>query len=428
MLAMQWQLERSQWWQPELILEQQFRQVRALAAHALANVPFYGDALRPTGLPDAGRLTPDAFRRWPVLRKADVRASEAKLQAAHYPKEHGAVGETYTTGSTGTPLRIIQTQAAEFFSHAMVIRDHLLHERDFNLKYAAIRSQPGASPVSGWGLPNAMFRTGPGRALDLVNDVDTQLDWLLAERPGYLLSYPTNLRALVLRSRELGRLPEGLVHLIAFGEMLPPDLRALAREHWNVPVVDAYSCQEVGAIASQCPGHEHYLVHAENLYVEILREDGAPCAPGEIGEVVITALHNFAMPLIRYAIGDYAEAGARCPTGRGLPVLHRVVGRVRNMLRDPTGRTRWPSFPGKFWYAIAPFRQIRLVQHTLSEIEVQYACERALTEGEHERIVSMLNERLGYPFGIRFTRLEQIARARNEKWEDFVSLLPPSQA
>ena len=51
-------------------------------------------------------------------------------------------------------------------------------------------------------------------------------------------------------------------------------------------------------------------------------------------------LHNFAMPLIRYAIGDLAEVGAACPCGRTLPVLRRVLGRTRDMLVLPSGEKR----------------------------------------------------------------------------------------
>jgi phenylacetate-coenzyme A ligase PaaK-like adenylate-forming protein len=61
--------------------------------------------------------------------------------------------------------------------------------------------------------------------------------------------------------------------------------------------------------------------------VEVLDEEGRPCAPGETGRVVATSLNNFAMPLIRYETGDTAEVGAPCPCGRGLPVLTRIMGR-----------------------------------------------------------------------------------------------------
>ena len=76
--------------------------------------------------------------------------------------------------------------------------------------------------------------------------------------------------------------------------------------------------------------------------MEVLDNHGRPCKEGETGRVVLTDLHNFTMPLIRYEIGDYAEVGPPCACGRGLPVLARILGRSRNMLTLPAGDRIWP--------------------------------------------------------------------------------------
>ena len=81
-----------------------------------------------------------------------------------------------------------------------------------------------------------------------------------------------------------------------------------------------YSCEEAGYIALQCPQAEHYHCQSESVLVEVLDDEGRPCTPGQVGKVVLTALHNFAMPLIRYENQDYAEVGPPCACGRGLPV------------------------------------------------------------------------------------------------------------
>ena len=102
-----------------------------------------------------------------------------------------------------------------------------------------------------------------------------------------------------------------------------------------------YSAAEAGYLALQCPQQEHYHIQSESALVEVLDEAGNPCRPGETGTMVVTPLHNFAMPLIRYAIGDIAEVGAPCACGRGLPVLARLLGRVRQMLVLPSGARRY---------------------------------------------------------------------------------------
>ena len=80
----------------------------------------------------------------------------------------------------------------------------------------------------------------------------------------------------------------------------------------------------------------------ENIVLEIVDNQHRPCKQGEVGRVVITALHNFATPLLRYDLGDFAEFGAPCRCGRGLAVIRRILGRIRNRIRLPDGSSRFP--------------------------------------------------------------------------------------
>jgi phenylacetate-CoA ligase len=209
---------------------------------------------------------------------------------------------------------------------------------------------------------------------------------------------------------------------------LRPDLRETVRAAWGVEVVDTYSCSEAGVIALQCPLHEHYHVQSENLVVELLRPDGSACGVGETGEVVLTTLHNFALPLIRYRIGDYAEAGEACSCGRGLPVLKRILGRQRNMARLPDGRTLWPSFPAAVWRSVVPVDQFQLVQREPDLIEARYVMEREMSPDEVVRLTLLLQQRLGFPFRIEPTRVARIERPAAHKFEDFICALPPAEA
>src|SRR5690606_42070577 len=131
---------------------------------------------------------------------------------------------------------------------------------------------------------------------------------------------------------------------------------------WQLEIKVIYSAEEVGYIAHQSPQDESYLVQAEHVIVEVLDADGAPCLPGEVGQVVVTTLNNFARPLIRYALGDYARVGGPAACGRGLPVLQDIRGRQRNMLRLPDGNRIWPRTGFKEYAAGAPVVQHQLVQ------------------------------------------------------------------
>jgi phenylacetate-CoA ligase len=273
-----------------------------------------------------------------------------------------------------------------------------------------------------WGPPeNVVYRTGPSALLDIFTDTQSQLEWILRQDAEILLTFPSNALELaaLCRTRDV-HLPK-LRELRLMSEAIDAPSKQLLRETWKVPVTDVYSAQEVGYIAVQCPEHDHYHVQAESVYVEVIDDEGQACSPGEVGRVVVTPLHNFAMPLIRYEIGDYAEVGGPCSCGRGLPVLTRVMGRVRNMVTLPNGERRWPNLAGPFYRDIAPVVQHQIVQHDLERVEARLVVERSLSSAEEASLRTLIVGRLGHDFQVSISYPERIQRSRTGKFEEFVS-------
>jgi phenylacetate-CoA ligase len=425
MLALQYQLNQTQWLSPEALQAQQFRQLQSLLTHAYETIPFYRDRLDTVGFKPHHQITPEQFLSLALLRRSEIQSAGESLLSQRPPKDHGRILAHQTSGSTGRPIKAFGTDITQFFWNALTLRDHLWHKRDFSGKLASIRTTVEDGVAQGWGpATDAAFKTGQIAMLNIRADIDRQLQWLQTQNPDYLLSHPSNILALangcIQKRIPLTKLRE----VRAFGETVTPELRAACREAWGVPVKDAYSAQEVGYIALQCPEHEHYHIQSENLLVEILNDENQACEPGEIGRVVITTLHNFAMPLIRYEILDYAEVGEPCPCGRGLPVIKRIMGRQRNLVTLPNGTRHWPSFPAESWAFIAPIRQIQLVQRELDSIEARLVTDRPLTTEEARALVAVLQEHLGYPFQITFQYKQKIERKANFKYEDFISEIP----
>src|SRR5262249_34738987 len=144
---------------------------------------------------------------------------------------------------------------------------------------------------------------------------------------------------------------------------------------------------------------------------------------GEVGRVVVTTLRNFAMPLLRYVIGDYAEVGALCDCGRGLPVLKRILGRSRNMMVTPDGQRYFPFFGATGFRRVAPLRQAQFVQIARDAIEMRVVAERPLTEDEEAALRARILATLPYPFRIDIAQVADIPRADSGKFEEFVSLV-----
>lgn len=426
-LALMYQLEQSQWWPPERLLEQQFLQLGNVVRHAFETVPFYRQRLEAAGIGATGELTPENWSRLPILTRKELQQSFDALLSRRYPKAHGGLHETTTSGSTGMPVKVVKTELAQLFWRAFTLREHLWHRRDFGQTLASIRLSKGTAPYpdgkrgDAWGTStDGVFDTGPGLMLDISTKVHLQAEWLQRHDPGYLLTFPSNLQALARFCEENAiRLP-GLRQALTMGEVLPPEAREACRAALDLEVADTYSAEEIGYMALQCPDCESLHVQSESVLLEVVDKRGRPCGPGEVGTVVVTPLHNFAMPLLRYALGDYAEVGDPCACGRGLPVLRRVLGRVRNMIRFPSGEQQWPAFQ-RALREVASFSQAQIVQRKLDDLEVRLVTSSKLTEAGEDKLKALLRAQFGYPFRIAVSYPDEIPRSASGKFEDFLS-------
>lgn len=429
LLALQHQLDGTQWLTPEELERRQFQALARVLAHACHTVPHYRRGVDYLTLARQPELDTEQWASLPVLTREDVQEAGAAMTSESLPEGHAPVTEVFTSGSTGRPLRGLGTRVTTLFWLAITLRDHLWHGRDLTAKMAAIRPDPGTrvppqgAVIPGWGpATDHVYETGPCAVQSVHRDVRAQAEWLAAENPVYLLTLPSNALALAQAFQQEGlRLPS-LREVRCYAELLGSEVRDACREAWGVNVTDMYSTQELGYIALQCPDGEQYHVQSEVLLVEVLNDLGRPCGPGETGRVVVSTLHNFAMPLLRYDVGDYAEVGGPCSCGRGLPVLNRVVGRGRNMLMMPTGERFWPIF-GDAWRNVDAVRQFQLAQLEIDHIEARIVGPRALTADEEVRFATALCERFGYPFHVTFRYLDTIDRSESLKFEDFVCLI-----
>jgi len=421
LLALQWQLERSEWSSPDVLPARQLVQLDALLAHAWREVPFYRARLECAGYRPDVSLTWSVFQRIPILPRSEVQTTGPGLRARAWPTQHGKAYRETTSGSTAEPVEFASTDVVKVMWHALTVREHLWHRRDFGGRLAAIRSviDPGDRPD--WGLPAILLgETGPAFGLRVSTPIPQQAAWLRERDPEYLLSYPSNVAALarefIARGDRLTRLREART----FGERLPAELRDLVRRAWNVPVVDVYSAQEVGHIALQCPQHTHYHVQSENVVVEVLDDKGAPSPAGTVGRVVVTSLHNFATPFIRYELGDYAEPGDPCDCGRGLPVLRHVVGRARNMAVLPDGSRFWPRIRPGEWADVVAVKEFRLVQTAPDAMRLEIVTQQPLHAGQTAALAAGVARHLAHPFRVSVLRVDRIVRGAADKLDDFL--------
>jgi phenylacetate-CoA ligase len=431
-LALRFQLERSQWWPESRLRAAQLRQLKLLLDHAVATVPFYRETLPHAGYEPGRPLTEEIWSSLPVIRREHIVAAGSHIHSEQIPAAHGATASTSTSGSTGAPLLTLKTALDRHFHEAGALLELLWHRRDLSRKSGVIRSSwsggrrvSGASSRDSYGRPfSSLFRTGKVVQFNVHAPPSEQVEWLIREAPDYLLSLPSNLRALAQYSLDNRIKLPPLKEVRSYGEAFDADFPKLCREVWGAKHTSIYSTNEVGMIASQCPKRPHFHVHAELVRVEVLDDQGRPCRPGEAGRVILSPLHNFAMPLVRYEIADMAEVGEPCPCGRGLPVLKRVLGRRRALLTLPSGTRKYVGSVAGICAEFPQVLQRQLVQKTVHDIDVLLVSEPRLSDAEERRLLASLPRKFGDWFRFRLIYVPDIPRNREGKYEDFRSEIP----
>lgn len=431
LMALGQQLDESQWWPAERLRAHQLRQLQQLVAHAASTVPFYRERLRQCGIDASRSLSWEAYAQLPILTRRELQEQGDGLAAETFPKTHGDALSMHTVGGVGCPARVLRSGVSLAMSDAFALRAHGWRRERSEGKLAVIRAlPPGAATSAGarrfpdWGRPlAAVHATGSSALLDIRLPTENQVDWLRRERPSVLQSAPSNLLALADFCRlHRVRLP-ALRTIRSAGETVTPELRAACREAWDLSVLDEYAARDIGVIALQCPDGEHYHAQAEATTVEVLDPSGRPCGSGEVGQVVLTPLHNFAMPLLRYAPGDYAEVGDPGLCRRGLPAIARILGRARDLLTLPTGERRFSLHGSAVFRGRTDIRQFQFVQRASDRVEARLIAAPAFDRAREDELRTLIAAGLGAGFAVDFAYPPELERPAQECFREFRSQL-----
>jgi len=243
-------------------------------------------------------------------------------------------------------------------------------------------------------------------------------------RPAYLSGYPSAMYVLADYYRQSGRRAPGLVAALTSAETLLETQRRAIEATFATRVFDQYGQAEMQSFWYECPAgrmHAHLLAGV----TEILRPDGTPAAPGEMGEVVLTGLVNCAMPLIRYRVGDTARFAAEpCSCGRGMPVIEEIGGRL-----DDFVYTRERGFLGRLDPVLKGIHNIvesQIEQESLDLLRVRIVPAPKFTSEDLHAFETNLRARVGRGIHLEFECTERIPRSANGKFRFVISRLERS--
>jgi phenylacetate-CoA ligase len=243
-------------------------------------------------------------------------------------------------------------------------------------------------------------------------------DYCAKKNPAYLQGGPTLLTNLARYAIENGRNELRPEKVLTLGSAVTDETREIVLKGLGAKIIDRYSCEETGYIALQCPKHNHFHVVSPVTMVEIVDDEGAPCPPGKPGRVLLTNLQSYAMPLIRYEIGDMAEWGEACDCGIALPVISKIWGRTRHLITTPDGRKTYFRLYARALQEIVGLIEYRFVLHQNAVVVAQLRVREPSA-----RIAAVVTEKvqqaLSYPYPVRVQFVGQIDWGGSWKKEPF---------
>lgn len=395
---------------PGRIHRLQNKRLQRLVCYCAGSIKYYRESFKQAGIDPEQIRTAEDLQCVPFLTKDALRSRFWDFLPRNLP----ACRVSRTSGSTGIPVCILADWNSRMHNSAAVIRFRRavgvpLVGRSFITLLNT--GQDPARPAQ-W-----MFLQGIHRQHFLNPYLHSPENAAYVERltagvkRPILTGITSSVRTLAQGIRDGVFAPFKSAMVMTGGEMLLPQVRELIEATFDVRVIDVYACNEARDIAWQCPEAAGYHINADNLIVEIVK-DGKPAAPGEIGEVTLTDLNRYVMPIIRYKNGDLARmSGASCPCGCRLPMLAEIIGRTGENIILPDGRrVLWNQLKGLMNHP--HIRQFRLVQERDGKLVVRYVCEQ---EANVEQLDNLL---LG-----RFRSL--VGRSIEVRLEE-VSFLPPA--
>ena len=357
-------------WNRQQLEAFQIRRLRALVSHAYRHVPYYRSLFDQAGLkPEDIRTLADLPRIPTTARSALQGLSDRDIIAGGVNPERLIVHKS--SGSTGEPFAVRRTWFEDRLLQAFrLVASVSLGFRPTDHRVVVTEVSPTEA------VSNAPFYTMLGLLRRTVVDCLLPPEEILARlreaKPDVLAGYSGALSWVTgFATGEDRRLIRP--RLIATGaETLTSEMRGQLSECFGARVFDFYGAEEFNLIAWECSGAGRYHVNEAAMIAEILK-DGEPAGSGETGELVGTALHSYAMPFIRYRLGDEVTRGeAPCPCGAPVTTIARIQGRVVDRFPLPDGTTVHPYVLSEPLKVAAPWlRRFQLIQEQVDFVRIK---------------------------------------------------------
>jgi phenylacetate-CoA ligase len=410
-------------------LKEREKRLKKILLHSWKYVPYYRKILKKAGVVKNNKVFLENFNKIPILTKSIIKNNFEDLKS----KDPGYRGRrpylNTSGGSTGEPIKFVQDR--ESWTKGMAVKW---------LFYSFITSFP-TKHIKLWGSERDILRGSYGLRGNIKNflynriflnafkmtdtDMEKYVNVINEQKPEIVESYVQSMYELGLFIKKHNLKTHSPSGIITSAGTLDSEMKKVIEQAFKCPVFNRYGSREVGDVANSCGEGDGLHVDPWNNYLEILNDSLQLCKPGERGQIYITTLNNYSMPLIRFQIGDLATPLGikKCSCGRGLPVIENVLGRVNSLIKTEKGTFDSTALTTSFYFHDS-IRQYQLVQKAIDHVVLFVALSN---KGNWVKDQKMIIEKLKKIFGnkvrIDFQIVETIRPLKNGKFQYFISEL-----
>ncbi len=353
----------------------------------------------------------------PIQTRSDV-VMQVETEGSLLPPNGTIPTKKYaTSGSSGTPVQFFVSDMNAHYNTVRSMAQYFMEGRDLTLNRTQFSRAPNrieggfsVEKTDNWlGPLSSLFKCGnTKRILELHPSRDLLFKELANDPIGYLVIQPSLVEALFYDSDASFLSENGTKMLIPTTEEADQGLRdkfAAAR----IPVRAVYSSQEVGYIGAECKDcPKVFHIAQSNVIIEIDNRDGVVVGGSKLGRVLVTHLHSYATPFVRYDIGDFAVLSEVCGCGHDGPVLTNIYGRKKRLLKRADGSVAPFLVTARYMLNIVKCDEYRIRQTGLNTIEVEIGGVGELSANQIDSLKSLFKERAGDEFQVRINSVRNI--------------------
>jgi len=384
-------LKRNQWLSTKELKEIQNRKLKRLINHAYENVPYYHKLFDSVNVKVEDIKTVEDLYKIPITNKLTLQSLPITEITAKNVNLSKCIRKR-TSGSQGIPLTVYNRKKDKNFLDMVWARARLENGQRLIDKRVSIRNPHYFPTKNRWYEHFSIWRRVD---ISCFDDVENQLKILEKVNPEVITSYPSSLKLLAMALEEQKNRKINSRLIFTSTELLNADARRFIQSKFEAPIFDFYGANELGLIAWECSERKGYHINIDSVVVEFIWNNKNVSA-GERGKLICTALHSYAMPFIRYEIGDVGiKSDEKCPCGRGLPLMKIIEGRVDDFIVLPDGKMVSPYSLTYIIRNIPGISRYQIIQEEKDKILVLIIKDKEFTQNTITSIRRNLEKALG---------------------------------